>query len=59
MDKILISKKELSEWCYKNMSTHTDWTGTRVETIDKMESVKEFVNKLYNDLKKKNNNYFL
>lgn len=29
-----------------NLHTHTDWTGTRVETIDKCESVEEFTDKL-------------
>lgn len=35
------------------MVVHNDWTGHRVETIDTMESVEEFVNKLYNYLKNK------
>ena len=25
----------VKEFCEKNMSTHTDWTGTRVETKEK------------------------
>lgn len=29
------------------MDTHTDWTGTRVETKHKCESIEEFVEKLY------------
>lgn len=53
MDKILISKKDLQEWCNKYMHVHTDWTGERVETIDHMESVEKFVNRLYDYLKEK------
>lgn len=41
------SKEIIQEWCEKNLSTHTDWTGTRVETKHKCESVEEFVEKLY------------
>ena len=58
MDKILISKKDLHEWCNKYMHVHTDWTGKRVETIDKIESIEKFVNRLYDYLEEKNNNYF-
>ena len=35
------------------MHVHTDWTGERVETIDHMESVEKFVNRLYDYLKEK------
>lgn len=28
------------------MATHTDWTGTRVETINACSSIDEFVDKL-------------
>lgn len=41
------SKEIVREWCEKNLSTHSDWTGTRVETKHKCESVEEFVEKLY------------
>ena len=43
-------KKILKEWCEKNMSTHTDWTGTRVETKNTCSTIDEFVNKLWNYL---------
>lgn len=36
----------IREFCEKNLSTHTDWTGTRVETKYKCASVEEFVRKL-------------
>lgn len=29
------------------MTTHSDWTGTRIETKYKCESIEEFVEKLY------------
>ena len=37
------------------MSTHTDWTGTRVETMNNCNSVDEFVDRLYDYLE--NNNW--
>ena len=36
----------IREFCERNLSVHTDWTGTRVETRDKCGSVDEFVSKL-------------
>lgn len=51
MDSIRTSKEILKEWCEGNMSTHSDWTGTRVETMTKCESVDDFVDRLYNYLK--------
>ena len=50
MDKVRTTKEILKEWCDKNMSTHTDWTGTRVETMCVCNSVDEFVDKLFNYL---------
>lgn len=47
MNNYRTSKEIIQEWCEKNLSTHTDWTGTRVETKHKCESVEEFVEKLY------------
>ena len=47
MDSIRTSKEILKEWCERNLDTHTDWVGTRVETVNEMESIDEFVNKLY------------
>jgi hypothetical protein len=47
MDSIRITKEILKEWCEQNMATHTDWTGTRVETKNKCNSVDDFVDKLY------------
>ena len=47
MDSIRTTKDILKEWCEQNMATHTDWTGTRVETKNKCNSVDDFVDKLY------------
>ena len=50
METIQVSKELLKEWCEKNMNAHTDWTGTRVETVDTCSSVYEFVDKLWDYL---------
>lgn len=39
-------KEIIKEFCDANLHTHTDWTGTRVETKNTCESVDEFVDKL-------------
>ena len=38
----------IKEFCENNLRTHTDWTGTYVETRYKCKSVDDFVNKLLN-----------
>ena len=40
------NREIIKEFCDKNLSTHTDWTGTRVETKYKCESVDAFIDKL-------------
>ena len=55
MATIQTTKYILEEWCEKNMSTHTDWTGTRVETKDICVSIDEFVDKLWNHLEEESN----
>ena len=47
MNSYRTSKEIIQEWCENNLSTHTDWTGTRVETKYRCENVEEFVNKLF------------
>ena len=37
------------------MNVHTDWTGTRVETVNEMESIGEFVDKLWDYLEEESN----
>lgn len=47
MKTIQVSKDLLKKWCKRNMTTHTDWTGSRVETIDTCDSLDKFVDKLW------------
>lgn len=47
MEYIRTSKEILKEWVEKNMSTHADWAGTRVETIHKCDSIDKFIDNLY------------
>jgi hypothetical protein len=46
MESFRTNREIIKEFCEINMSTHTDWTGTRVETIDKCESIDKFVDML-------------
>ncbi len=39
------NKKLIRTFCEDNLHTHTDWTGTYVETKDKCDSIDDFVNK--------------
>ena len=41
-------KELIRKFCEENLHTHTDWTGTYVETLYKCESVGYFVNELLN-----------
>ncbi len=41
-------KDKIIEYCNEHLHTHTDWTGTYVETTYKCDSVDDFVNKLLN-----------
>ena len=41
-------KELIMKFCEDRLHTHTDWTGTYVETQYKCESVDFFVNKLLN-----------
>lgn len=47
MENIRTAKEILKEWCEQNLATHTDWTGTRVETKHKCNSVDDFVDELF------------
>ena len=44
------NKEIIMDFCKKNLDTHTDWTGTRVETKYKCESVEEFVERIMNHI---------
>jgi len=48
MTSFRTNKEIIKEFCKNNLDTHTDWTGTRVETKNHCESVDEFVNELMN-----------
>lgn len=50
MESIRTSRQILKEWIETNMSTHTDWTGTKVETKNNCNSIDEMVDKLYDYL---------
>lgn len=41
-------KELINQFCHENLHTHTDWTGTYVETQYKCESVGDFLNQLFN-----------
>ena len=41
-------KELIIEFCNNNLHTHTDWTGTYVETQYKCKSVDEFINRIFN-----------
>lgn len=42
-----ITKTLLKEFAEKKLATHTDWTGTRVETKNHCDSVDKFVGELW------------
>lgn len=50
MKRIQTDKRILKEWCENNMSIHTDWTGTRVETNNICLSIDDFLESLWNYL---------
>jgi hypothetical protein len=41
-------KELIINFCKNNLHTHTDWVGTRVETVNECESVEKFINRLFN-----------
>lgn len=56
MDTCFVNKEMLKEYLNKIMSTHTDWTGTRVETKEKCDSVDKFADKLWNFIENNHGN---
>ena len=50
MESIRTSRQIIKEWVESNMTTHTDWTGTRVETKNNYDSIDEMVDKFYDYL---------
>lgn len=55
MNRIQIDKSTLKKWCKRNMATHTDCTGTSVETIKACPTIDEFVDRLWNYLEEESN----
>jgi hypothetical protein len=55
MKRIQITKHILNKWIDEHLSTHSDWTGTRVETINTCNSLDEFVDKLWDYLEDESN----
>jgi hypothetical protein len=46
MNSFRTSAEVILDFCKQEMDTHTDWTGTRVETKRECPSVEEFAKKL-------------
>lgn len=47
MDSVRTKKNVIKEWCERNMAPHTDWTGTRIETKEKCDSLDKFIDRLW------------
>lgn len=47
MENCRTTKDIIREFCENNLAPHTDWTGTRVETKYKCDSVETFVDRLW------------
>lgn len=47
MDSYRTNEQIIKEFCEQQLKTHTDWTGTRIETKHACESVEAFVEKLW------------
>ena len=41
-------KELIKKFCEDSLHTHTDWTGTYVETTYKCDNIEVFINKLLN-----------
>lgn len=52
-----VNRQIIEEFCDKHMSPHTDWTGTRVETKGKCDSVDDFVDKLMEYIEENQHKY--
>ena len=48
MTTFRVNEDIIRKFCESNLSTHSDWTGTRVETKQQCNSVDEFVKQLMN-----------
>ena len=57
MNSFRTNKEAILDFCKQEIDTHTDWTGTRVETKHKYSSVEEFAEKLAKYLKNRHGEY--
>lgn len=46
----MMDEKKIARWFLENFHVHTDWTGTRVETRQHCQTVKEVIDKFIRDL---------
>ena len=46
MINLRVNEEIIRKWCEDHLATHTDWTGTRVETKHKCSSVDDFIKML-------------
>ncbi len=46
-------KEKITKFLKTNLHTHTDWTGTYVETQYKCESVEKFIEIFFNSIEEK------
>jgi len=53
MTTFRVNEEVIRKFCETHMSTHTDWTGTRVETKYECDSVDKFVKQLITHIKDK------
>lgn len=44
-----MNKEKISKWFLDNFKTHTDWTGCYVETKYKCNSVKDIIDKFFQE----------
>lgn len=46
MVNLKVNEEIIRKWCEEHLDTHTDWTGTRVETKYECSSVDDFIKML-------------
>ena len=57
MDSFRTSAEAILDFCKAKLSTHTDWTGTRVETKYECSSVEKFAKELAEYLQSRHGEY--
>lgn len=56
MANLKVNQTVIREFCEKYMDTHTDWTGTRVETKQHVGSIDDFIKMLMIHIENNQNN---